>query len=60
MPVPSHLCWPVERLIIERVATLQEIETHYCTRDVLDRNEALDLWQAAQRRAQRRAEEKPR
>lgn len=43
--------WPIERLIIEHVATLHELETWYSVQDVMDRNEALDVWQRAQRRA---------
>jgi hypothetical protein len=37
------------------VATLQEIENHYCTTDVLDRNTALDAWHRARRLAEEKA-----
>lgn len=33
---------------MEKIATLQEIETHYNFMDVVRRNEALDAWQEAQ------------
>ena len=47
------MLWPVERLILERVATRQEIETHYSIDDVMTGNDALDLWHKAQQLAQR-------
>lgn len=34
--------------MIERIATLQELETWYSIDDVADRNEALDAWHEAQ------------
>jgi hypothetical protein len=37
----------MERLILEGVATFQEIETHYSLLDVLERNLALDAFQKA-------------
>lgn len=46
------------RLVIAKVATLQEIETHYSLVDVLDANEALDIEQEAQRRAHDKAMKK--
>lgn len=33
--------------MIERVATLQELETWYSINDVADRNDALDAWAEA-------------
>lgn len=41
------------RLVVERIATLQEIETHYSVDDVLQANEALDLKREAQERARK-------
>ncbi len=43
--------WPCERLIIEKVASLTEIETHYSINDLADMNDALDAWQEAQQEA---------
>jgi len=37
--------------LLERIATLQELETWYSLCDVMDRNEALDAWQEAEREA---------
>lgn len=39
--------WPCRRLVLERVATLQELETVYSIDDVAEANEALDAWQEA-------------
>lgn len=36
--------WLVWRLVAAGVATLQEIDSHYSVTDVLDANEALDVW----------------
>ena len=49
-----HICWPVERLILERVASRQEIETHYNFTDVVAGNEALDVWIRAQKEGQKK------
>lgn len=35
--------WHVWRLVLDGVATLHEIETHWSITDVLDANEALDV-----------------
>lgn len=43
--------WLIWRLVIERVATLTELEKYYDLVDVLDANEALDLREEAERRA---------
>ncbi len=43
--------WPCERLIIEKVATLSELESWYSINDVADRNEALDAWAEAEKAA---------
>jgi hypothetical protein len=48
------LFWPAERLILEHVATRQEIETHYSLSDIVDANAALDIWLAAQRAAEKK------
>lgn len=34
--------------MIERIASLQELETWYSLDDVADRNEGLDAWHEAQ------------
>lgn len=47
----QKLMWPVERLVLERVATLSEIETHYSIDDIADKNEALDARLEAEARA---------
>jgi hypothetical protein len=36
--------------VIERVATLQEVQTWYSLEDVAQMNEALDAWAEARRR----------
>ncbi len=36
------------RLVVEQVATLQEIDEHWTIEDVLDANEALDVFDDAQ------------
>lgn len=41
----------VWRLVVERVATLQEVSTFYDLVEVLDANEALDLKEEAERRS---------
>jgi hypothetical protein len=48
----------VWRLVIERVATLHEIETHYSVDDVLQACEALDLKQQALEEAREEAAKK--
>lgn len=47
----DHLWWPAERLMIEGIATLQELETWYSLDDILDRNDALDAWKEATAKA---------
>ena len=42
--------WRVWRLVCEGIATLHEIETHWHLGDVLDANEALDVYAAARKR----------
>ena len=34
--------------MIERIASLTELETHYSIEDVADRNDALDAWHEAE------------
>jgi hypothetical protein len=41
--------------VIERIATLQEIEIFWSLDDVMDANEALDAWQEAEALANQRA-----
>lgn len=38
----------VWRLVLERVATLREIEEHWSILDLADANDALDAWLEAQ------------
>jgi len=38
-------------LVVERVATLEEVETYYDLIDVFDANAALDLREEAERKA---------
>lgn len=40
--------WPCHRLVIERIATLSELEAHYSITDVAEVNEALDAYLEAQ------------
>jgi hypothetical protein len=47
------LWWPAERLIVEGVATLQEVETWYSFDDVLNRCAALDSVSRARAEAQK-------
>lgn len=42
------------RLVVNRIASLQEIDTHYDIVELFDANEALDLQEAANRAAQER------
>jgi len=37
------LTWPIWRLITAKVATLEEIETHWSLDDLIDANDALDF-----------------
>lgn len=37
--------------MIERVATLQEVETYYSIDDAADMNDALDAWHEAENKA---------
>ena len=49
--VPGHIRWLTWRLVLEGMATLQEVETYYDLVNVLDANEALDLKEEAEHRA---------
>lgn len=40
--------------MIERMATLHELETWYSINDVADRNDALDAWHEARAEAEAR------
>jgi hypothetical protein len=40
--------WPLWRLVLEKVATKQELDTHWSIDDVADANEALDAQYEAQ------------
>jgi hypothetical protein len=46
----------VWRLVVEQVATLREIDTHYDLIDLLDAHEALDLKYEAEEQAVKEAE----
>ena len=43
---------------MERIASLQELETWYSITDVADRNDALDAWAEAKREAEEAARSK--
>lgn len=45
--------WPVWRLVVEGVATLDEIERAWWVEDVLDANEALDVAELTRGRGRR-------
>ena len=45
--IPDHLDWLVWRLVLARIATLEEIETYYDLLELLDAHEALDLQEEA-------------
>lgn len=51
VPVPKGLNWLIWRVVTERVATLQEVETYYDLADLLDAHIALDLIAEAEERA---------
>jgi len=46
--------WPAWRLILEGVATLHEIETHYNIVDIADANHMLDAYHEARNRDTKR------
>lgn len=50
--------WLMWRPVIERVTTLQEIETHWDLMDLFCCHEALDLREEAERRAARQPRQK--
>jgi ABC-type uncharacterized transport system substrate-binding protein len=54
--VPEGLFWPAWRLVLDGVATLEEIETHYSLDDVMSANLMLDLKHEAERLAREKAE----
>jgi hypothetical protein len=41
--------------VVERIATLEEIESHWSIDDLADAHEALDIQQEAEARAYRKA-----
>ncbi len=47
----TDIPWPIWRLILQGVATLQEIETHWSLSDVVAANRALDAKLDAERQA---------
>ena len=47
--------WPCWRLVKERMATKEELETHWSIDDIVQANEVLDAWADAERRARRKA-----
>jgi len=49
--IPDFIDWLRWRLVIEKIATLQEINTHYDILDVLDANILLNLKDEAEQRA---------
>lgn len=44
--------------MLERIATLQELETWYSITDVADRNDALDAWAEAKQEAEEKGRKK--
>jgi len=50
----SHLEWPVWRLVVQHVASLEELERWWSIEDVADANEALDATAEAEAEASRR------
>jgi hypothetical protein len=38
--------WPVWRLVVGGLATLEEIDRYWTVTDVLDANEAADAWES--------------
>lgn len=57
VPVPEGINWLIWRPIVERIAGLEEINTHYDLVDLLSAHEALDVRDEAERRAQKAATE---
>ena len=53
--------WPIWRLVLAQIATLQEIDCHWSLVDVLHANHLLDIQQAAEyeARMQAQAESRP-
>lgn len=45
--MPDGLSWPIWRLVVNKVATLREIEEHWSLRDLVLANEALDILEEA-------------
>ena len=50
-PGPININWFYWRPIVERVATLHEVETHWSIDDLADANEALDIKAEAEAKA---------
>lgn len=50
--------WAGERLILNHVATLQELETWYSINDVADRNLSMDALEEAKAEAEKGARHK--
>lgn len=50
--------WPCWRLVKEKLASKQELETVWSIDDVADGNEVLDAWAEAKQRAREKAEAK--
>ena len=46
-----NISWYLWRPVVERIATLQEIETHWSIDDLADAHEALDIQYEAQAKA---------
>jgi hypothetical protein len=51
------LPWPVWRLVVNRIASLAEIEGSWCLRDVILANEAMDVQDEIERKAWELAEQ---
>ncbi len=50
-PGVTNINWYVWRPVLERIATLYEVETHWSIDDLADAHEALDIKQEAQAKA---------
>ena len=55
LPIPEHINWFVFRPVLEKVASLQEIDCHYDINDLESVHEALDLQHEATRMSHKMA-----
>lgn len=58
--IAPQINWLIGRLIAEKIATREALETHYSFDDVIEDNEILDAWATAESIAQKkRSKKKP-